>query len=545
MMTSKSNSGFTPWPEEYKTRYRAAGYWTDLTIPKMLEISSRNYPDQKALICGEREFTYREVNEKVISLSTGFYSKLKLRNGDKVVLHLPNSAEFYFCLFALLRIGVQPLLALPAHRYAELSYFCDFIQAKALITGSQLNVDIELLSEKIVENSTVKPQIVWCGSGKPKYGVKIGELYSANADVNSNSNEEFALFQLSGGTTGTPKLIPRTHYDYLYSVEKSNQVCDFSSRTRYLCVLPAAHNFSLSSPGALGCFMAGGTVILGQDSSPQTVFSLIEKHKVTVTAAVPPLARLWLAYAKERIYDISSLGVLQVGGARFDEETARQVRPIMGCQLQQVFGMAEGLVNYTRLDDPEDVIVTTQGRPMCDGDEIRVEDKSGNLVPTGTPGLLRVRGAYTIRGYFNAPEHNRISFDSEGFYHTGDIVSVTQEGNLQVVGRVKDQINRGGEKIAAPEVENHLLAHRDIHDAAVVGVPDAYLGEQSCAVIVCIEKQLKPIEIKRFLRSKGVADYKVPDRIIFVDVLPKTAVGKVDKNKLIGDFNSHENRIPY
>ncbi len=195
--------------------------------------------------------------------------------------------------------------------------------------------------------------------------------------------------------------------------------------------------------------------------------------------------------------------------------------------------MAEGLVNYTRLDDPESVIVTTQGRPMSPADELLILDEMGNPVPQGTEGILFVRGPYTIQGYYRAPEHNQRSFTEQGYYCTGDVVLLTEEGNLKVVGRDKDQINRGGEKIAAEEVENHLLAHDCVHDAAVIAIPDDYLGERSCAALVCPQQAPKPIEIKRFLRGRGLADFKIPDMVVFVDVLPKTPVGKVNKNKLL------------
>lgn len=169
-------------------------------------------------------------------------------------------------------------------------------------------------------------------------------------------------------------------------------------------------------------------------------------------------------------------------------------------------------MNYTRLDDPESEIISTQGRPMSSADELLILDEMGNPVPQGTEGILFVRGPYTIQGYYQAPEHNQRSFNEQGYYRTGDIVVLTELGNLQVVGRDKDQINRGGEKIAAEEVENHLLAHDSVHDAAVIAIPDDYLGERSCAALVCPEQNPKPIEIKRFLRGRGLADFKIPDR---------------------------------
>lgn len=267
---------------------------------------------------------------------------------------------------------------------------------------------------------------------------------------------------------------------------------------------------------------------------PEVAFPLIERERVTLTGLVPPLALLWTQAATATAHDLSSLDVLLVGGAKFSEEAARRVRPALGCTLQQVFGMAEGLVNYTRLDDPVEVIVTTQGRPISPDDEILVVDDEDQEVAPGETGHLLTRGPYTIRGYWRAPEHNARSFTEDGFYRTGDVVRVAPSGHIVVEGRAKDQINRGGEKIAAEEVENHILAHPFVHDANVVAEPDPYLGERTCAYVILRPGAgpLKPVDIKRFVRERDLAAYKVPDRVEFVDTFPRTGVGKISKKAL-------------
>jgi 2,3-dihydroxybenzoate-AMP ligase len=254
-----------------------------------------------------------------------------------------------------------------------------------------------------------------------------------------------------------------------------------------------------------------------------------------MAALVPSAVQLWLqaAQADTRArLQLRSLELLQVGGASFAEAVARRVPDVLGCALQQVFGMAEGLVNYTRLDDPDDVVFTTQGRPMSAADEVRILDADGHDVPAGEPGTLATRGPYTFRGYYRSPEHSRRVFDADGFYHSGDVVRRAADGNLVVVGRVKDQINRGGEKIAAEEVEDLLLRHPGIAQVGVVGVPDERLGEKSCACFVSPQPELSTTALRRFLREQGVADYKIPDRFERLDALPLTAVGKIDKQRL-------------
>ncbi|WP_374303264.1 AMP-binding protein, partial [Paracoccus sp. (in: a-proteobacteria)] len=339
-----------------------------------------------------------------------------------------------------------------------------------------------------------------------------------------------AFFQLSGGSTGTPKLIPRTHDDYDYSVRESAAICGVDRDTIFLCALPAPHNFLMSSPGALGVFHAGGTVVMAASPDPRTCFDLIARHGVTMAALVPSAVGLWVE-AAARSGPPAPLRRLLVGGASFAESLARRVPEALGCDLQQVFGMAEGLVNYTRPGDPDEVVFATQGRPISPDDEIRVLDQDGHPVAEGRPGQLAVRGPYTFRGYYRAPEQNARVFDAEGFYYSGDLVCRDSRGNLRVVGRVKDQINRGGEKIASEEVEHLLMRHPDVVQAALVAVADADLGEKSCAFVI-VRAALRGIDLRRHLVGLGVADYKLPDRFRFVDALPLTAVGKTDKRLL-------------
>jgi 2,3-dihydroxybenzoate-AMP ligase len=278
--------------------------------------------------------------------------------------------------------------------------------------------------------------------------------------------------------------------------------------------------------------MAGGTVVLSPTPSPEDAFALIEREKVTVTAVVPPIALLWLDAVEWEEADLSSLRLLQVGGSKLGAEPAARVRPALGCTLQQVFGMAEGLLNYTRLDDPSELVVGTQGRPLSPADEIRVVDEDGHDVAPGATGELLTRGPYTLRGYYRAPGHNARTFTDDGYYRTGDLVRVLPTGHLVVEGRAKDQINRGGDKISAEELENHILAHPGVHDAAVVGMPDATMGERTCAYLVPRGQAPTHRELTAFLTERGVAAYKLPDRVEIVDAFPRTSVGKIDKKAL-------------
>ncbi|MFI8940406.1 (2,3-dihydroxybenzoyl)adenylate synthase [Streptomyces syringium] len=524
------------YPAEFAERYRAAGWWRGETFGQMLRERALNHPDRVAIVDpagAGRRWTYGELDDRADRLAAGFLAR-GIAKGDRVVVQLPNVAEFFEVIFGLFRIGALPVFALPAHRETEIRYFCEFTEAAAyVIADTSGGFDYRDLATKVrAEVPTLRHVFVVGEPGEHTALTDVAREPVAVAD--GPAPGDLAFLQLSGGSTGVPKLIPRTHDDYIYSLWGSNEHCGVDENSVYLCALPAAHNFPLSSPGTLGALYAGARVVLAPQPSPDVAFPLIEREGVTITGLVPPLALVWTEAAPSSPHDLGSLEVLLVGGAKFSEEAARRVRPALGCTLQQVFGMAEGLVNYTRLDDPEETIVTTQGRPISPDDEIRVVDDEDNDLPAGATGHLLTRGPYTIRGYWRAPEHNAKSFTTDGFYRTGDVVRLTETGHIVVEGRAKDQINRGGEKVAAEEIENHILAHPAVHDVAVVSMPDDYLGERTCAYIVLREgaEPVKSIAVKKFVRERGLAAYKVPDRVEFVAEFPQTGIGKVSKKDL-------------
>ncbi|ANI30091.1 enterobactin synthase subunit E [Yersinia entomophaga] len=527
---------FTRWPAEFARQYREKGYWIDLPLTDVLSRQCQLRPQATAVICGERQFSYAEMNRASDRLAARLTGQ-GLGHGDTALVQLPNVAEFYLVYFALLKIGVVPVNALFSHNRLELNAYAKQIQPRLLIASASHALFSDAAFTQQLQQSVPSLEFVII-DGENDYAPLLQtmlyeELDGELPDFSPTAADEVAFFQLSGGSTGTPKLIPRTHNDYYYSVRGSVDICQNDENTRYLCALPAAHNYPLSSPGALGIFYGGGCVVLAPEPSAMSCFPLIKRHQITMTSLVPPAVSLWLQAAEHfGTEDLASLKLLQVGGSKLSESLARRIPQMLGCQLQQVLGMAEGLVNYTRLDDSDERIFTTQGCPISADDEVRVLDSAGQPVAPGEAGELVTRGPYTFRGYYRSPEHNAKAFDDEGFYHSGDVVQMTEDGYLCVVGREKDQINRGGEKIAAEEVENLLLTHESIIHAALVSMPDEMLGEKSCAFVVTRDASLKPLHLRKYLRGIGVAEFKLPDRFEMVDSLPVTPVGKIDKRLL-------------
>ncbi|GAB4588363.1 (2,3-dihydroxybenzoyl)adenylate synthase [Nocardia sp. IFM 10818] len=532
----RAGTPFTPWPAESVRRYREAGLWAGTTFGRVLSESAQRHGERTAVIDSAGQWTYGRLDTAAHRLAAGL-SGLGIGSGDRVVVQLPNIAEFVIVCFALFRIGAVPVMAQPMHRDHEIRHLCTHSEAVAhIIADRHLGFDFRQLSTRVrARCPSVRHTIVHGDAGDH---LALADLYRDPIPLPDPDPGDIALLQLSGGTTSAPKLIPRTHDDYAYSVRASLEVCPLGAEDVYLSVLPVAHNFPLSSPGVLGALYSGATVVLSPTASVDDAFALIERHRVTVTAVVPPIAMLWLGAAPATGYDLSSLRVLQVGGARLKPAVAAQVPTVLGCALQQVFGMAEGLVNYTRLDDPADIVIESQGRPMSPMDEIRIVDDDDVDVPEGEPGHLLTQGPYTIRGYYRAPEHNARAFTAEGLYRTGDIVRRLPSGNLIVVDRAKDVVNRGGEKVSSEEVEEQLAAHPDIRDVAIVGEPDDVLGERVFAFIVPNAAPPKAGELKAFLRDRGLAAYKIPERYEFIDALPLTAVGKVSKKALRQRFSA-------
>ncbi|WP_328659040.1 AMP-binding protein [Nocardia salmonicida] len=544
-MTSTSatghREGYVPFPEAAAQEYRAAGYWAGRTLGDLLRDTARSRPQRPAVLSDAGAQTYAELDAAADRMAHGLLA-LGINPGDRVIVQLPNIPEFATALFGVLRAGIIPVLTLPAHRRVEIEHLAALSEAVAYLIPDQLgDFDYRELAATVRQAVPSLRHVLVAGdpgTGAPDADgstagfVALDSVAREGDSLPTVDPSDIAVMLVSGGTTGLPKLIARTHDDYVYNATASARVCELGPEDVYLATLPAAHNFPLACPGILGTVATGGAIAFTLDPSPEAAFAAIEKHGVSVTGVVPPLAQLWSAAVDWEEADLSSLRLLQVGGARLAEVNARDVEPALQCTLQQVFGMAEGLLNYTRLDDDKELVCTTQGRPLSPADELRIVDADGNDVGPGEEGELLTRGPYTLRGYYRAPEHNSRAFTADGFYRSGDLVRQLPSGHLVVSGRIKDVINRGGENISCDELEEHLLAHPAVRHAAAVGLPDAALGEKACVVLVVTGELPTLGEIKTFLTERGLATYKLPDLIRQADSLPITAVGKIDKKAL-------------
>jgi 2,3-dihydroxybenzoate-AMP ligase len=532
--------GVVRFPSEFAARYRAKGYWEDRALRDVFDETFSRYSDRVAIVDRDRSVTYSQLNDRATRLALNLLDE-GFQPLDRVVVQLPNVVEFVYLYFALQKIGCIPIMALPTHRYREMNQFAELSGAIACVTPDKTkDFDYCELVRRIRDaNKTVKFGIML--GDAPAGFLSLAEMIERPSQrlVNDLKNirvdpEDPAVFQLSGGTTGIPKLIPRTHNDYIYNSKIASAVTGVGAEEIFLDVLPLAHNLPLACPGLQGYLLHGGKMVLSNSTRSEDIFALIERHRVTHIAVVPALLIRLINDPSIGRFDLSSLRVIQSGGQRLQPEVRRRTKELIpSVTVQENFGMAEGMLMFVRFDDPEDVRMETVGRPLSPDDEVRLVDDDDHEVAPGEVGELVARGPYTLRGYFGVAEYNARAFTSDGYYRSGDLMRLHPSGNYIVEGRKKDLINRGGEKISAEEIENLILTHPTVQNVACVPMPDPVLGERMCAyAILRGGNTLTLPELVAFLMSEEIAKHKLPERLEIVKEFPLSPFGKVSKRDL-------------
>ena len=532
--------GVVRFPQEFAARYRAKGYWEDRSLRDTFAEISARYSDRVAIIDRDREVTYAELDERATRLALNLLDE-GLRPLDRVVIQLPNVVEFAYFYFALQKIGCIPIMALPTHRYREISQFVELSGAAACVAPVRArDFDYTELIRRM-RNAHTNLRLGIILGAAPKDFLSLTELIERKSARSADElqsitidPEDPALFQLSGGTTGVPKLIPRTHNDYVYNSKMAASVTSVGPDKILLDVLPLAHNLPLACPGLQGFLLHGGKVVLANTTRGEDIFPLIERHRITHVAVVPALLIRWINDPLIKKFDLSSLQVMQSGGQRLQPEIRRRAKELIpSVTVQENFGMAEGMLMFVRLDDAEAVRMETVGRPISPDDEVRLVDEDDNEVAPGEVGEFLARGPYTLRGYYGAPEYNARAFTTDGFYRSGDLMRQHPSGNYMVEGRKKDLINRGGEKISAEEVENLILTHPAVQNVACVPIPDPVLGERMCACLILHQgRSLALPDLVAFLAEQEIAKHKLPERLEIMDDFLLSPFGKVSKKDL-------------
>jgi 2,3-dihydroxybenzoate-AMP ligase len=540
--------GVVKFPPDYAARYRAAGYWQDRSLRDEFAVIFKKYANDTALIDGDsgRTYAYADVDRLSTNLALNLL-ELGLKPLDRVVVQLPNAAEFVILYFALQKVGAIPIAALVTHRFAEISQFAELSGASTIVTPDKArDFDYTAMVARVQAATPALKHAIVFGEA-PAGSASLVELIQRPARLPLSELEKIvidptdpAVFQLSGGTTGIPKLIPRTHNDYAYNSKVAAQVCDVDKNGVLLVVLPIAHNLPLACPGIQGYMFNGARVVISASTKPEDMCALIERYNVTHLKVVPALLIRLLNDPAVTKHDLSSLKTIQSGGQRMQPEVRLLSRKLIPSAFsQENFGMSEGLLTFVRRDDPEDVRLETVGRPVCPDDEVLILDEDDNIVKPGEVGEMCCRGPYTLRGYYGVPEYNARQFTADGFYRSGDLFKQHPSGNYMVEGRKKDLINRGGEKISAEEIENLILSHPAVKNVACIAVPDPDLGERMCACIILRDNQTLTFdELKTFLNGKEIAKYKLPERMEIMTDFPLSTFGKVSKKDLVATVSA-------
>lgn len=526
-------AGVTPFPPEFAARYRSRGYWQDVPLGRFYADVFASNGERIALVSGDRQITYAELKRSVDRLALHLL-ELGVAPLDRWVIQLPNVPEFVFVYFALERIGAIPIMALASHRWTEINAFFELSAASGYAVSERIgDFDSRQLVAQIRETH---PGLKVVLTRESIRGLITREPSPRSTDLDDLQldPEEPCIMQLSGGTTGVPKLIPRTHNDYVFNTKAAAAVNDIRPDDCLLVALPIPHNFPLASPGISGFFLKGARAVLTESARADDVFPIIEREHVTHLELVPALLIRYINAPTVGSFDLRSVRVINTGGQKLQPEIKRRAETIFpNARVQEVFGMAEGLLMFVRLDDPDEVRFETAGRPVCPDDEILIVDEERNPVPDGEIGELLVRGPYTLRGYYGVPEYNARTFTPDGFYCSGDLMRRHPSSNYIVEGRKKDLINRGGEKISAEEIENLILSHPAVLNVACVPMPDPVLGERMCAYVIPKPGRMVTLpELTEFLMSKGLAKFKLPERLELTEDLPLSKFGKVAKNVL-------------
>ncbi|MFJ8207971.1 AMP-binding protein [Streptomyces sp. NPDC096033] len=430
--------GCTPWPEEFVDHYWAAGHWQGNTLDNLLRGWALQYGPRTALVHGGTRLTYAQLNRRADRMAAGFRGR-GLRPGMRVVVQLPNVPEFVVTAFALMRAGLVPVFCPVSHREPEVPELVRLTQAVGYVGPStHEGFDHTAMAARIAARWPFLRRVFTYetpGTESPYGGLTTDPSNCQYAPLASLDAPPEPALPLSAGQvaflllSGTGGLVPRTHDDYAHQVTAAAELLSLTEEDVYLAALPVEADLALGGPGVIGTLSAGGTVVLTDGPDPAVCLPALARERVTVTTLTPGTARQWLDALP---VPGAAPRLVQICGAPPERETAERIGAALNCRVQLAFGLPEGVLTLTR---PDGSALTTHGRPLSPGDQIRLVDGTGAPVPDGATGELQARGPHTIRGYYHAPDRDARSFTTDGYLRTGHLAHRTPDGDLVVTGR--------------------------------------------------------------------------------------------------------------
>lgn len=532
--------GVVPYPEEDAKKYKRLRLWRDITMGEALDWIAKIYPDREALIDESKRLTYEELLQSANRLALALI-EVGLKPGDKVIMQLPNVVEYGIVYLALQKMGAVPILSITRHAYVEIEHFARMAEAVAWIGPPQYGkIDyLEMLKKLRSELPSLKHIILVDEGSREKPGtISYHKLLSQFKKYDPEALKAFrpdpdepCLFGPTAGTTGIPKLVPRTHNSFLCTSYFGATCFDKSARDISLVVTPLSHPMALHQFS--GLFITGGKLVLSSSTKISDMLPIIQKERISRPYLVPTLLVDLLREPGLEKYDLSSVIELISGGAKTPVELLKEIKRRLNLYVINGFGMTEGARLSARWYWNEEEIFNTVGKPFCPWDDFKILDEEGKELPQGEEGLLAAKGPCIFTGYYKAEQLNKQSFTPQGYFLTGDLAKINKKGNFIITGRTKDVINRGGEKISAVEVEELLLTIEGVVAAAAVPMPDARMGEKVCAFIQPAEGYTFNLEtITGKLKAKGASVLLLPERLELLQDMPLTPMGKIDKKIL-------------
>lgn len=530
-------------PAEYAARYKAAGVLGEVPLGETLHRVAQAHADRVALVAPGLRMTHRALDETTDKVAAALL-RLGLKPLDRVILQIGNIPDFFFVLYGCFKAGLVPVCTLAAHRESEIGFLAPFTAARAhIVQGNAAKFDLAGFAVELQPKSGVEHIIATGGPTRP--GVRSLDALIAGIDAREARRAvealdidpwNVAIFQLSGGTTGLPKVIPRFHNDYVCNMQAVAAHVGYNEKTIIYWPLPAVHNAGVAAFNT-PVHLQGGAVVVTEAVDPDTLLSTIQRERVTITGGALPIIVRMIERQKSQPYDISSIEqfVALDSGPMIERE--------LGVRANHLFGMAEGLIMFTRFDHPPEVRAGMIGHPISPYDEVRLaRPGTDDPVAEGEDGEFCCRGPYTLHGYYKAAEHNLKAFTRDGMYRSGDLMRAVRIGGklfYKFVGRIKDNIDRGAEKISAEEIETYVGRHPAVASVAAIGMPDPMYGERVCVYLILNDGHAAPsiAELGAFLGQQGLAKFKWPERIEVMENFPVTKVGKVSKALLRADVS--------
>ncbi|MEX0912290.1 MAG: AMP-binding protein [Gemmatimonadota bacterium] len=518
------------------------------SVAGVISTVAGDQPRHPCLILGDRSYTYGQVDAHSNALASALY-ELGIEKGDRVALNLPNWPEFVVSMFAVAKLGAIIVPLNPKYTTPELQYMLRHSEAVACISAETWEgVDYLERFETFLAALPDLQYIVSVGEEDLWYDDRVyqyEDLISAGegrplGPIALNPDEDLFAIVYTSGTMGKPKGVSLTHTNLLSTALASADALELVPEDVVFGVNTLFNVFGLG-PGVLGSMAAGAKLVLDEGLRPAEVLNIVEREQVTVYHGVPTSFILDLHEPTLEERDLSKLRTGIIAGAPVAEDLVGRIKRDLVPDIRIAYGLTEAgsTVSITRPEDPPGAQISTVGRPL-ETIEVKVLDFDGTPLPEESIGEIAIRGAGVMQGYYRQPGETAQVFTEDGYFLTGDLGMIDDEGFLHVVGRRKEMIIRGGVNVYPREVEDRLHAHPAVLDVAIVGLPHDVLGEVACACIVLVEGAIVTgEEIKDFCREV-LADYKVPDLVRFLDGFPMTGSGKVRRVELARMISAEE-----